>query len=108
MNQEDPIRKCNKCKNYKSKKMFYRYQYCKRCHIKDFINNNLLSARIANRLDISIDELNNILKENVNDSSRNYIGEHERYDEVMLLMTGWNMPLSTVITDNIINQFLDE
>ena len=41
----------------------------------------------------------NILKENVNDSSRNYIGEHERYDEVML---------SSVITDNIINQFLDE
>jgi len=108
MNEEDPIKKCDKCKILKPKSMFYRYKCCKRCHIKDYIRYHLLNARTANRLNLSIDELNNILKCDMNDPSRNGIGEHERYDEVMLLMTGWDMPSSTVITDNIINNFLDE
>ena len=106
MNEEDPIRKCDKCKNLKPKSMFYKY--CKRCHIKAYIVSHLLNARIANRLNLSIDELRNILKCDMNDPSRNGIGEHERYDEVMGLMIGNDMPSSTVITDNIINNFLDE
>ena len=44
----------------------------------------------------------------MNDSTRNGIGEHDRYDEVMLLMTGWNMPPSISITENVINNFLNE
>jgi hypothetical protein len=44
----------------------------------------------------------------MNDPTRNEIGEHERYDEVMLLMTGHNLPSSTVITDDIISSYLDE
>ena len=108
MNEEDPIRKCDKCKNLKAKSMFFKYKYCKRCHIKDYIDSHLLNAKIANRLNLSIDELRNILKCDMNDPSRNGIGEHERYDEVMLLMTGYNMSSSTVITNDIINNFLDE
>ena len=107
-NEVDPIRKCNTCKQYKPRNQFYRYRYCKRCHIISFISNHLLEARVANHLNLSIDELNNILNNNMNDPTRNELGEHERYDEVMLLMTGRNLPYSTVITNNIINNYLDE
>jgi hypothetical protein len=107
-NVEDPIRKCNTCKQYKPRNQFYRYRYCKRCHIISFIRNHLLEARVANHLNLSINELNNILTNNMNDPTRNEIGEHERYDEVMLLMTGHNLPSSTVITDDIISSYLDE
>ena len=95
----EPLRKCDKCKITKPKKLFYRYKYCNRCHIKDYIRNHLQNARIANHLNISIDELNNII-----DPKRNEIGEHERYDEIMLLM--YNS--SSIINDDIINNFLDE
>jgi hypothetical protein len=66
-------------------------------NIISFIRIHLQNARIANHLNISIDQLNDILK-------RNEIGEHKRYDEVMLLM--YNS--SSIITDDIINHFLDE
>ena len=95
----EPLRKCDKCKITKPKKLFYRYKYCNRCHIKDYIRNHLQNARIANHLNISIDELNNII-----DPKRNEIGEHERYDEVMLLIYN----TSSIINDDIINNFLDE
>ena len=100
----EPLRKCDKCKITKPKKLFYRYKYCNRCHIKAYICIHLQNARIANHLNISIDELNNILKIDINDPKRNRIGEHKRYDEVMLLM--YNS--SSIITDDIINNFLDE
>lgn len=100
----EPLRKCDKCKITKAKKLFYRYKYCNRCHIKAYICIHLQNARIANHLNISIDELNNILKIDCNDSTRNEIGEHERYDEVMLLMCN----SSFIINDDIINNFLDE
>jgi hypothetical protein len=83
--------KCDKCKITKPKKLFYRYKYCNRCHIKAYIRIHLKNAKIANHLNISIDELNGI-------------EEHERYDEVMLLI--YNS--SSIINDDIINNFLDE
>lgn len=104
MNEEDPIRKCDKCKILKPKSMFYRYKYCKRCHIKDYIRYHLLNARTANCLNLSIDELNNILKIDINDQTRNDIGEHERYDEVIGFLLQWDNQ-SIVITDDIINNF---
>ena len=100
----EPLRKCDKCKITKPKNLFYRYKYCNRCHIKSYIRIHLQNARIANHLNISIDELNNILKIDCNDSRRNEIGEHERYDEVMLLMCN----SSFIINDDIINNFLDD
>ena len=67
MNVEDPIRKCDKCNESKPRSLFYKHQYCKRCHIKDHISHHILKARVANRLNLSIDEINNILE---NDSER--------------------------------------
>ena len=31
---DELLRKCDKCKITKPKKLFYRYKYCNRCHIK--------------------------------------------------------------------------
>lgn len=103
MNEEDLIRKCDKCKVSKPKSMFYRYKYCKKCHIKDYISYHILNGRVANRLNLSMDELNNILKNDNTDPTRNEIGEHERYDEVMLLMTDQNMSSFRVLTDNMLD-----
>ena len=59
MDTDDPLRKCDKCKITKPKSLFYRYKYCKRCHIKNYIKEHILNARIANHLNLSIDEINN-------------------------------------------------
>ena len=107
-NEGDPMRKCYTCEVFKPRSLFYKYRYCKKCHITSHINSHLLNARVANHLNLSIDELNNILINTDNDPSRNGLGEHERYDEVMLLMTGHNLPPSTVITSDIIRSYLDE
>lgn len=104
MNEEDLIIKCDKCKVSKPKSMFYRYKYCKKCHIKDYMNYHILNGRVANRLNLSMDELNNILKNDNTDPTRNEIGEHERYDEVMLLFTDLNMSSFRVLTDNMLDE----
>ncbi len=104
---DDPLRKCDTCKITKPKSLFYRYKYCKRCHIKSYINQHLCNARAANHLNLSIDELNNIIKIDTNDSKRNPIGEHERYDEVIMYITGW-IKNSTIITNDTIENFLNE
>ncbi len=36
------------------------------------------------------------------------INEHERFDEIIMYFTGHNMRDSTIITNNIIENFLDE
>jgi len=108
MNTDNPPRKCDTCKITKPRSLFYRYKYCKRCHIKNYIKEHICNARIANHLNLSIDELNNIMKINMNDSTRNLIGEHERYDEVIMYFTGHSMRESTIITNDVIDNFLDE
>jgi hypothetical protein len=108
MNNNEILRKCDTCKIIKPKRLFYRYKYCKRCHIKNYIINHLTNARIANHLNLSIDELNNILKIDMNDRTRNAKGEHQRYDEIIGYYTGNNIYNSSIITNNIINIFLDE
>lgn len=40
----------------------------------------------------------------INDTTRNGIGEHDRYDEIM----GYYMSGSSIITNDIIDNFLDE
>ena len=98
MDTEDPLRKCDKCKITKHKSVFYRYKYCKKCHIKSYLNNHLCNARVANHLNLSIDELNNIMK----------TVEHDRYDEIVMYFTGHSMIDSSIITNEIIDNFLDE
>jgi hypothetical protein len=107
MNTNDPLRKCDRCKITKAKSLFYKYKYCKRCHIKNYINNHLCNARIANHLNLSIDELNNIMKIDTNDPTKNDIGEHERYDELILYFTRQSIT-GTIITNDVIDNFLDE
>ena len=99
--EDDPLRKCDKCKITKPKSLFYRYKYCNRCHIKDYLKQHILTARIANHLNLSIEEINNIM-ENRDD------GEHQRYDDVIMYFTGHNMRESSIITNDIIENFLDE
>jgi hypothetical protein len=105
MDNNELLIKCNKCKITKPKELFYKYKYCKRCHIKDYIKNHLLDARVANHFNLSMEEFNNIMTSNMNDPIRNGIGEHERYDEIMVYYCGTQ---SSIITDDIINNFLDE
>ena len=87
------LRKCNKCEITKPKELFYKYGYCNRCHIKDYLKQHILNARIANHLNLSINELNNIMenRDDINDSTRNLAEDHERYDEVIMYFTGHNM-----------------
>jgi hypothetical protein len=47
------------------------------------------------------------VKIDMNDPARNAIGEHERYDEIFGFLLDFDNR-STVITDDIINNFLDE
>ena len=47
-------------------------------------------------------------KDDINDSTRNLLGEHERYDEVIMYYTGHNIRDSTIITNDVIENFLDE
>lgn len=105
MEENEPLRKCDICKIIKYKSLFYRYKFCKKCHIKSYIKNHLLEARVANHFNLSIDELKNIMTINTNVPTRNGIGEHDRYDEIMLYYVASN---SNIITDDIINNFLDE
>jgi hypothetical protein len=105
MDNNELLRKCNKCKITKPKELFYKYKYCKRCHIKDYIRNHLLDARVANHFNLSMEDFNNIMTSNMNDPIRNGIEEHERYDEIMVYYCGTQ---SSIITDDIINNFLDE
>lgn len=101
MESEDPQRKCDKCKIIKPRSLFYRYKYCKKCHIIDYLKIHLRNAITANELNLSIDELNNIMKNDINDSTRNPIGEHERYDEIM---SHYLNNRNETIINNIINQ----
>ena len=105
MDTDDSLRKCDTCKIRKPKSLFYKYKYCKRCHIKSYIKQHIQNAIIANHFNLSMDEFNNIMTSNMNDPTRNEIGEHERYDEIMIYYCGTQ---SSVITDNVINNFLDE
>lgn len=104
----DPLRKCDTCKITKPKSLFYRYKYCKRCHIKDYLIQHICNARVANHLNLSIDELNNIIKIeiDINDHARDEIGEHNRYGEVMFYLNRKYM--SNIITNDNIDNFLDE
>ena len=107
MDESQLLRKCDKCKITKPKDLFYRYKYCKKCHIRDYIKNNLLEAYTANHFNLSIDELKNIMNTeiNINDPTRNEIGEHHRYDEIMLYYVN-NQRIINDITDNIINELV--
>ena len=47
------------------------------------------------------------MKIDTNETTRNIIGEHERYDEVIMYFTEYNMINNTIITNDVIDNFLD-
>jgi len=106
MDDNEPIRQCSKCKIIKPIKLFYIYKFCKKCHIKNYIEIHLLNARIANHFNLSIDEFDNIMKININDPIRNRLGENKRYHELMNYIR--SAKSSTIITEYMINDFLEE
>lgn len=89
---------CNDCNTLISNKL------CNRCNIKNDIKLHLLYAKLAYRLILTIDELKNIIKGDLLS-----IGEYNINDEISLLN---DMIIiysdNTIITDDIINKFLDE
>ena len=105
MEENELLKICDICKKFKTKTLFYKYNYCKRCHIKKHIKHKLLEAQTANHFNLSMNELKKIMNIDFHDPTRNEIGEHRRYDEIVDYYTRIQ---SSVITEDIINNFLDE
>ena len=78
-----PERRCKECKVYKDTSLFYKNYLCNRCKIIADIGNYLSMAKLAYHFNTNIKEIDNILEIDMNDPSRNLIGEHRRYDDVM-------------------------
>jgi hypothetical protein len=78
-----PERRCKECKVYKDTSLFYKHYLCKRCKIIDDIQNYLFMVKLAYLFNTNIKEINNIIEIDMNDPSRNLIGEHDRHDDVM-------------------------
>jgi len=78
-----PERRCKECKVYKDTTLFYKNYLCNRCKIIADIGNYLSMAKLAYLFNTNIKEIDNILEIDMNDPSRNLIGEHEKYDDVM-------------------------
>lgn len=104
-NTDDPLRKCDECKITKPKSLFHRYKYYRRCYIKSYIKGHINLARIAKYFNLSMDKLEEILTIKKG-PGRNCLGEHIRYDEIMLKLQGGIQ--STIITEEVIDNFLDE
>lgn len=78
-----PQRRCKECKIYKDTSLFYKHYLCNRCKIIADIGNYLSMAKLAYHFNTNILEIENMLEIDMNDPSRNLIGEHRRHDEVM-------------------------
>jgi len=57
----DELRQCIRCNFVKPKKHFYRHKMCKSCINSISVYNYLMNAEVANKLNISIEELNDIM-----------------------------------------------
>ena len=101
-----PERRCKDCKVYKDTSLFYKNYLCNRCKIIADIRDYLHYAKLANHFNTSIKEIHNILEIDMNDPSRNLIGEHERYDEVMLVYSSYSNSIFN--NTEAISSYLDE
>lgn len=66
----------------------------------------LLNAKLANHFNKSIQEIDNILTIDMNDPSRNGIGEHIYYHDVMIEFVKYSN--SQFNNREVITRFLDE
>tara|TARA_B110000444_G_C18321167_1_gene358455 strand:+ start:119 stop:427 length:309 start_codon:yes stop_codon:yes gene_type:complete len=99
-------KRCTTCNIIKNKNLFHKYSLCKKCAIINDVGQYLLFAKLANHFNKSIEEIDNILTIDDNDPSRNAIGEHIYYDDVMLELVKYsNSQFNNRAT---ITRFLDE
>jgi hypothetical protein len=106
------LKKCNTCNIYKEKLYFNKNNLCKKCKIISDINEYLHFAKLANYFNINIEEIKNILTIsdiNPNDPNRNALGEHIRYDEVMLEWQRNNFNINSQFNNKeAIKRYLEE
>ena len=99
-------KKCKECKMIKNKTFFFKFSLCNKCKIVSDINLHLLYAKLANHFNTSIKEIENILEIDMDDPSRNDIGEHQKYDDVMLELVKYSN--SQFNNKEAITRYLDE
>lgn len=80
-----PERRCNVCKIVKDTNLFHKYNLCNRCKIIGDVRIYLDNAKLANHFNTSIKEIEYILELDDKDPNKNPIGEHSKYDDVMLV-----------------------
>ena len=80
-----PQRICRNCKINKDTSLFYKYNLCNRCKIIADVKIYLDNAKLANHFNTSIEEIEYILKLDDEDPNKNPLGEHSKYDDVMLV-----------------------
>ena len=80
-----PERRCKVCKIVKDTNLFHKYKLCNRCKIIAEVKIYLHYAKLANHFNTSIKEIEYILELDMNDPNKNPIGEHSKYDDVMLV-----------------------
>jgi len=80
-----PERRCNVCNIVKDTRLFHKYSLCNRCKIIGEVRMYLDYAKLANHFNTSIKEIEYILELDDKDPNKNPIGEHSKYDDVMLV-----------------------
>ena len=96
-------RRCKECKVYKDKSLFYKNYLCNRCKIIADIEDYLIRSKLAYHFNTNIKEIDYILEIDMGDPRKNLIGEHDKYDDVMLVM-----PNITNSLKEAISIYLDE
>lgn len=101
-----PERRCKECKVYKDTSLFYKHYLCNRCKIIAEVKIYLDNAKLANHFNTSIKEIEYILELDSNDPNKNPLGEHSKYDDVMLIYAGYSN--SQFNNTETISRYLDE
>lgn len=104
-------RECAYCKKVKDAKLFYYRYTCKKCKTISDIKEFIINAKLSNHFNISIEEVKFILRikdTGLNLLNHNSIGEHYRYNELMIEMNSGNYYNSKIIDNKTIDIYLDE
>jgi hypothetical protein len=100
---------CKECKVYKDTSLFFKYNLCNRCKIIAEVKIYLNYAKLANHFNTSIKEIEYILELDDNDPNKNPIGEHSKYDDVMLVWSNAGYYSNSIFNNTeAISSYLDE
>ena len=100
-----PHRKCSTCKIIKDIKLFYKYSLCNRCKIIGEASSYLLFAKLANHFNTSVEKIEYILENDINDPNKEG-GEHSMYDDVMVKLSDFSK--SEYNNNLLLSRYLDE